>query len=170
MSPQATRTGGNNPAAPRIFPPVGGIRFVMAKFAMVAPEATPEMPMEDGDEPGMHRTDTTDFGVLLSGNVVLELDDGAEVLLSPGDVVVQRELATVGAWLGTCQPPWLLSSSEPTAFRIQPGREVAIAMTRQDRCGYRHPAEAPGRRGTSGTMIQAGTSRQPAGREREPRK
>jgi uncharacterized cupin superfamily protein len=38
----------------------------------------------------MHRTDTTDFAVLLSGNVVVELDDGAEVLLSPGDVVVQN--------------------------------------------------------------------------------
>jgi quercetin dioxygenase-like cupin family protein len=37
-----------------------------------------------------HRTDTTDFGVLLSGNIVAELDDGAEVLLSPGDVLVQN--------------------------------------------------------------------------------
>jgi len=44
--------------------------------------------VEDGDEPGMHRTDSTDFGILLSGNVVLELDDGAEVSLSPGDVMV----------------------------------------------------------------------------------
>src|SRR5258705_2207166 len=25
------------------------------------------------------------------------------------------ELATVGAWLGPCQPPWRLSSSEPAA-------------------------------------------------------
>jgi uncharacterized cupin superfamily protein len=32
----------------------------------------------------------SDFGVVLSGNVVLELDDGVEVLLSPGDVVVQN--------------------------------------------------------------------------------
>jgi uncharacterized cupin superfamily protein len=38
----------------------------------------------------MRRTDTTDFGVLLSGNVALEHGDGAEVLLSPGDVVVQN--------------------------------------------------------------------------------
>ena len=38
----------------------------------------------------MHTTDSTDFGILLSGNVVLELDDGVEVLLSPGDVVVQN--------------------------------------------------------------------------------
>ena len=84
---------GNNPAAPGIFPPVGGIRFIMASYSpdsVVAPEPTPEMHVEDGDKPGMHRTDTTDFAVLLSGNVVVELDDGAEVLLSPGDVVVQN--------------------------------------------------------------------------------
>jgi len=46
--------------------------------------------VEDGDEPGMHTTDSTDFGVVLSGNLVLEVDDGAEVVLSPGDVVVQN--------------------------------------------------------------------------------
>jgi mannose-6-phosphate isomerase-like protein (cupin superfamily) len=85
---------GNNPAAPALFPPVGGIRFVIAsyspEFDVVASPPTPEVHIEDGDEPGMHRTDTTDFGVILSGNVVLELDDGAEVLLSPGDVVVEN--------------------------------------------------------------------------------
>src|SRR5499426_274069 len=86
--PATYPNAGNNPAAPGIFPPIGGIRFTMAtyspEFDVVAPEATPEMHIEDGDEPGMHRTDTTDFGVLLSGNMALELDDGAEVLLSPG--------------------------------------------------------------------------------------
>jgi mannose-6-phosphate isomerase-like protein (cupin superfamily) len=85
---------GNNPAAPALFPPVGGIRFVIAsyspEFDVVASPPTPEVHIEDGDEPGRHRTDTTDFGVILSGNVVLELDDGAEVLLSPGDVVVEN--------------------------------------------------------------------------------
>jgi len=28
---------------------------------------------------------------------------------------LRTELATVGAWLGTCRPPWRLSSSEPAA-------------------------------------------------------
>ena len=84
---------GDNPAAPGIFPPVGGIRFIMTSYSpdsVVAPEPTPEMHVEDGDEPGTHRTDTTHFGVLLSGNIVVEVDDGAEVLLSPGDAVVQN--------------------------------------------------------------------------------
>ena len=91
--PATYPNAGNNPGAPGIFPPVGGIRFIMSTYlpgGVVAPEPTPEMRIEDGDEPGFHRTDTTDFGVLLSGNIVAELDDGAEVLLSPGDVLVQN--------------------------------------------------------------------------------
>jgi mannose-6-phosphate isomerase-like protein (cupin superfamily) len=92
--PATYPNAGTNPATPGIFPPVGGIRFTMAtyspEFEVVAPDATPEMHVEDGDKPGMHRTDTTDFGVLLSGNLVVEVDDGAELLLSPGDVLVQN--------------------------------------------------------------------------------
>ena len=93
--PATYPNAGDNPAAPAPFPPVGGIRFVIAtqlgaEFDVVAPEPLPGMHVENGDEPGMHRTDLTDFGVILSGNVVLELDDGVEVLLSPGDVVVQN--------------------------------------------------------------------------------
>jgi len=93
--PATYPNAGNNPAAPGLFPPVGGIRFVIASYSpefevVAAPEASPRIHVEDGDEPGMHRTDSTDFGVLLSGNIVVELDDGAELLLSPGDVVVQN--------------------------------------------------------------------------------
>jgi len=92
--PATYPNAGDNPAAPGIYPPVGGIRFLMGtyspEFDVVAPEPTPEMHIEDGGEPGFHRTDTTDFGVLISGNLVLELDDGAEVLLSPGDVLVEN--------------------------------------------------------------------------------
>ena len=92
--PATYPNAGNNPAAPGIFPPVGGVRFVIAtyspEFDAVAPEATPGMHVENDDKPGMHRTNTTDFGVLLSGNIVVELDDGAEVMLSPGDVMVQN--------------------------------------------------------------------------------
>ena len=92
--PATYPNAGDNPAAPSIYPPVGGIRFTMAtyspEFDVVAPDPTPEMHIEDADEPGMHKTNTTDFGVLLSGNIVVEVDDGAELLLSPGDVVVQN--------------------------------------------------------------------------------
>jgi quercetin dioxygenase-like cupin family protein len=83
---------GDNPAAPALFPRVGGIRFIMATYLpgdFVASGSLPEMHIDDDDKPGMHRTDSTDFGVVISGNLVLELDDGVEVSLSPGDTVVQ---------------------------------------------------------------------------------
>lgn len=48
------------------------------------------------DHPGMHTTETVDFDVIVSGEVYLELDDGAEVLLKAGDCVIQN--GTRHAW------------------------------------------------------------------------
>jgi quercetin dioxygenase-like cupin family protein len=42
------------------------------------------------DDPGMHTTATVDMEVVLSGQVVLELDDGATRTMGPGDVIVQN--------------------------------------------------------------------------------
>lgn len=44
----------------------------------------------------MHRTRTIDYGVVLDGEVDLELDDGSVLTMSAGDVVVQR--GTAHAW------------------------------------------------------------------------
>jgi len=49
-----------------------------------------------GDEPGMHTTDTVDYDIVLSGEIWMELDDGAEVHLKPFDYVVQN--GTRHAW------------------------------------------------------------------------
>jgi mannose-6-phosphate isomerase-like protein (cupin superfamily) len=59
----------------------------MAEMEAKLPGAMAHMELDD---PGMHTTDTTDYEIVLSGQVVLELDDGAEVTLSPGDTVVQN--------------------------------------------------------------------------------
>jgi mannose-6-phosphate isomerase-like protein (cupin superfamily) len=48
-----------------------------------------------GRHPLMHRTESIDYGIVLSGEIVMLLDD-SEVLLKTGDVVVQR--GTVHAW------------------------------------------------------------------------
>ncbi|WAC57571.1 cupin domain-containing protein [Gordonia sp. SL306] len=48
------------------------------------------------DAPGMHTTPTIDYAVLLSGTVVLELDNNASTELHPGDIVVQN--GTRHAW------------------------------------------------------------------------
>jgi hypothetical protein len=50
----------------------------------------------DLDHRGIHITDTVDFDVIVSGEVHLELDDGAEVLLKSSDCVIQN--GTRHAW------------------------------------------------------------------------
>jgi hypothetical protein len=42
------------------------------------------------NNPGMHSTDTIDYVIVVSGETWLELDDGAEVHLKQGDVVIQN--------------------------------------------------------------------------------
>ena len=51
--------------------------------------------MPGGTSP-MHRTNSIDYGIILSGEVELELDDGATTLLGSGDIVVQR--GTIHLW------------------------------------------------------------------------
>ena len=53
-------------------------------------------------DPGMHRTRTIDYGVVLSGEIDMLLDD-SEVHLKAGDVVVQR--ATNHAWVNRGNAP-----------------------------------------------------------------
>jgi len=98
---------GREPAHRDYFPKVDGFRF---SFSVIPPEGTaaPEdldmavaeeearralpgmLDVLEPDDPGMHTTDTIDFEVILSGEVILELDDGAERLLHAGDTVVQN--------------------------------------------------------------------------------
>jgi len=49
----------------------------------------------EAEDPAMHTTRTIDYGIVLSGEIDLELDEG-EVHLKAGDVVVQR--GTRHAW------------------------------------------------------------------------
>ena len=98
---------GSMPAHDAYFPSVGGVRFgfftlppagapapeiadldgALADFEAAMPGLLGHM---EADNPGMHTTDTVDFEVIISGQVVLELDDGASVTLQPGDTVVQN--------------------------------------------------------------------------------
>jgi hypothetical protein len=52
--------------------------------------------MPPGSSAPMHRTKTIDYGIVLDGEIDLELDDGSETHLGPGDLVVQR--GTAHAW------------------------------------------------------------------------
>jgi hypothetical protein len=100
------------PAHETFFHPVGGFRFLLftvppsgAPPAVTDPESARAqleaalpgaMGYMEPDAPGMHTTDTIDFEIVLDGEVWLELDDGAEVHLRPGDTVVQN--GTRHAW------------------------------------------------------------------------
>ena len=60
------------------------------------------------DEPSisMHRSATIDFGYVVSGRCVLELDDGSKTELDPGDVIVQS--GTAHRWSNPWDEPCVL--------------------------------------------------------------
>ena len=60
----------------------------------------------EADHPGMHTTRTIDYGIVLSGEIDLELDEG-EVHLVAGDVVVQR--GTRHAWRNRSGQPCVMA-------------------------------------------------------------
>ncbi|MCU1461165.1 MAG: Cupin 2, conserved barrel domain protein [Acidimicrobiales bacterium] len=102
------------PAWSSYFPPATGFRFgfftlgpdsaamsadldigaAVAEFQAKLPGLTDAM--DPDGPPGMHTTDTVDYGIVVSGDVWLELDDGAEVELHVGDCYVQN--GTRHAW------------------------------------------------------------------------
>ena len=55
------------------------------------------------NEPGMHRTPTADYAVVIKGQVNLELDDAVMVPLETGDIVVQN--GNRHAWRNTTEEP-----------------------------------------------------------------
>ncbi|MFJ2115549.1 MULTISPECIES: cupin domain-containing protein [unclassified Streptomyces] len=60
-------------------------------------EATPVFAeLFEPDNPGMHTTPTVDYGVVLSGEIVLDLDGDETAVLRPGDLIVQN--GTRHAW------------------------------------------------------------------------
>ncbi|MCT9008472.1 cupin domain-containing protein [Streptomyces rhizosphaerihabitans] len=109
-------TVGTGPRQPRTLPFFAGSGGTRLLFARYEPESTAFGPVGDpvelvaeldeklpglrevfepGDT-GMHTTDTLDYAVCLEGELHLELDDGHEVLVTPGTCVVQ--LGTRHAW------------------------------------------------------------------------
>ncbi len=104
---------GTSPPQPHYFPPKNGFRFGYFTIppatrtsvdrintASALEEIQQKLPgmidVLEPDHPGMHTTDTVDFDVVVSGEVYLELDDGAEVFLKTGDCVIQN--GTRHAW------------------------------------------------------------------------
>ena len=96
-----------------VVPPEGGTALMILR---IPPDAVRSAPGFDGaaaaaefmenipeiavtqevNSPGMHRTETVDYVIVLDGEIYLELDNNEEVLLRQHDVVVQN--ATRHAW------------------------------------------------------------------------
>jgi quercetin dioxygenase-like cupin family protein len=76
-----------------------------------------------GVSPRNHRTESIDYAVVISGEIEMGLDDGEQVHLKAGDVLVQR--GTIHNWENNgaepCVIAFVLISSKPL---VQVGRAV----------------------------------------------
>jgi quercetin dioxygenase-like cupin family protein len=68
-----------------------------------------------GCAPRHHRTDSIDYALILSGEIDMPLDDGTEVHLKAGDVLVQR--GTIHNWINrgtqSCVIAFILIDAKP---------------------------------------------------------
>ena len=68
-----------------------------------------------GGRSPMHRTNSVDYGIVIEGELEMEVDGGEAVHLKAGDVIVQR--GTNHAWINNSGSPvrmaWILIAAEP---------------------------------------------------------
>ena len=116
---------GSRPTAERYFPPIGGFRFgyftippadvTASRTDIDAEMKRAELDVEvpglgeylEADHPGMHTTASIDFGVVVSGEVILELDDKKRVTLGAGDSYVQN--GTRHRWINKGNVPAVIA-------------------------------------------------------------
>ncbi len=90
--------------------------------------------MPPGTSSPMHRTISLDFGVLLKGEVVLELDDGVETTIKEQTTVVQR--GTIHAWHNRTKEPSRM------LFVAMPAEKVKVKETGEELDNEGLPASA----------------------------
>lgn len=70
----------------------------------------------------MHRTDSLDYGIVLTGEVDIELDGGKRTRIHQGDVIVQR--GTIHAWVNPgpkpCRIAFILLDAKPATVNGKP--------------------------------------------------
>ena len=79
-----------------------------------------------GVAPRNHRTETIDYGIVLSGELDMELDGGEVVHLKAGDVVVQR--GTIHTWINRGTGPCVVAFILIDAKSLTVGGKVAHAV------------------------------------------
>ena len=107
-------------------PPAGGTRFRIVEFL---PDSEHDEASVSGDfesmdvvrqvesnDPTMHRNETVDYNIILSGEIFAVTEEG-EMLLRPGDVIIQR--GTAHTWRNRSGRPCVFASvmvsAEPLA-------------------------------------------------------
>lgn len=114
-------------AGTKAFPGPGGTLFRLISYSPKRPDGwtpPPGVTMESGlrelsdkvpgmgdhfepNAPGMHTSDTIDYGVVVRGEMTLELDNGQKVHLRQGDCVVQN--GTRHRWRNPLPEPCLMA-------------------------------------------------------------
>lgn len=84
--------------------------------------------MVPGGQSPFHRSSSIDYGIVLSGAVELELDDGAITTAGPGDIIIQR--GTVHLWRNpspteVCRIAFVLIEAEPARVNGVPLPDIA---------------------------------------------
>ena len=115
IPPELSEDGGTYRGV--VFPEAGGLVFRLVKMPPEsALRANPEEaeaylggPIDlDSDDFGMHRSDTVDLIIILSGEVWAVMGNGDERLLKPGDTLVQR--GTVHTWRNRGEEPCVMAA------------------------------------------------------------
>jgi quercetin dioxygenase-like cupin family protein len=79
-----------------------------------------------GVSPRVHRTDSIDYAVVISGEIDMELEKGDEVHLKAGDVLVQR--GTVHNWINRGKNPCVIAFALIDAKPITAGGKTLDAF------------------------------------------
>jgi quercetin dioxygenase-like cupin family protein len=79
-----------------------------------------------GLEERVHRTDSIDYIIVMSGEIDMELEAGEEVHLKAGDVMVQR--GTVHNWINRGTEPCVLAVILIHANPVEAGGKVLTAF------------------------------------------
>lgn len=100
-------------------PPKGGTRFRIVELMPMSQKeaeavdddfkliAAPDIQVEGAKDPTMHRNETVDYNIILSGEVVA-VTDLEETLLRAGDVLIQR--GTAHTWHNRSNAPCVFAS------------------------------------------------------------
>ncbi len=82
--------------------------------------------LQPGNIPRVHRTDSLDYAVIMSGEIDMELETGSVTHLKAGDVVVQR--GTVHNWVNRGTEPCVIAFVLIAAKPVEVGGKVLPAF------------------------------------------